>query len=79
MVVTGCLADRLPEEIEGMREVDLVVPNKRKESLLNVVLPEEDLPEFAIDSFGGHTRAFVKIQDGSRSWLMCSATWQHRL
>lgn len=68
IVVTGCLADRLPTELGAMEEVDLVVPNKGKENLLNVVLPEEELPEFAIDHFGGHTRAFVKVQDGCNSF-----------
>lgn len=68
IIVTGCLADRLPKEIAGMEEVSLVVPNKQKESLLNQVLPEEQLPEFRIDQFGGHTRAFVKVQDGCNSF-----------
>ncbi len=68
IIVTGCLADRLPQEIALMDEVDLVVPNKNKENLLKQVHPEEDLPEFAIDQFGGHTRAFVKVQDGCNSF-----------
>ncbi len=68
IVVTGCLADRLPKEIEAMEEVSHVVPNKEKESLLKQILPEEELPEFAIDHFGGHTRAFVKVQDGCNSF-----------
>lgn len=68
VVVTGCLADRLPNEISQMEEVDLVVLNKDKENLLAQVFPEEKLPEFAIDQFGGHTRAFVKVQDGCNSF-----------
>ncbi len=68
LVVTGCLADRLPQEIGLMEEVDLVVLNKDKDQLLSQVFPEETLPEFAIDQFGGHTRAFVKVQDGCNSF-----------
>ncbi|NGX39415.1 MAG: Threonylcarbamoyladenosine tRNA methylthiotransferase MtaB [Chlamydiae bacterium] len=68
IAVTGCLADRIPEEIGLMEEVDFVVPNKEKEELLRVVLQEEELPEFAIDQFGGHTRSFVKVQDGCNSF-----------
>lgn len=68
IVVTGCLADRLPQDILGMDEVDLVVPNKKKEGLLKQVMPEEELPEFKIDQFGGHTRAFIKVQDGCNSF-----------
>ena len=68
VVVTGCMADRLPQEVLSMEEVSLVVPNKEKENLLKQVFPEEELPEFAIDQFGGHTRAFVKVQDGCNSF-----------
>jgi threonylcarbamoyladenosine tRNA methylthiotransferase MtaB len=69
VVVTGCLADRLPKEMEAIEGVSLVVKNRKKESLLNLVLEdEEEIPEFAIDQFGGHTRAFVKVQDGCNSF-----------
>ncbi len=51
VVVTGCLADRLPEEIGQMEEVYEVVPNKHKENLPKQILPEEMLPEFAIGQF----------------------------
>ncbi|MBS0629219.1 MAG: tRNA (N(6)-L-threonylcarbamoyladenosine(37)-C(2))-methylthiotransferase MtaB [Verrucomicrobia bacterium] len=68
LVVTGCLADRLPKQIGEMEEVDLLVLNKDKDQLLSQVFPEEELPEFAIDQFGGHTRAFVKVQDGCNSF-----------
>ena len=64
LVVTGCLAESLPH-IEGVTHI---VPNANKENLLQVVFPEEDLPEFKIDQFGGHTRAFVKVQDGCNSF-----------
>lgn len=69
IVVTGCLADRLPGEIAEMPEVSTVVLNKNKETLLSQVFPDEEiLPEFAIDQFSGHTRAFVKVQDGCNSF-----------
>lgn len=68
IVVTGCLADRLPQEIGAMEEVDWVIPNRQKEELLKQVFPDEELPEFKIDQFGGHTRAFVKVQDGCNSF-----------
>lgn len=66
--VTGCLADRLPQELEQMSEVDFVASNREKETLLKQLAPEGELPEFAIDQFGGHTRAFVKVQDGCNSF-----------
>ena len=68
IIVTGCLVDRLPKDILAMPDVYDIVPNKHKEKLLNLVLPEEDLPEFKIDQFSGRTRAFVKVQDGCNSF-----------
>ena len=68
IVVTGCLAERAPEELVGLPGVDLVVSNKDKENLLNLVFPEEEMPEFAITQFEAHTRAFVKVQDGCNSF-----------
>jgi threonylcarbamoyladenosine tRNA methylthiotransferase MtaB len=65
LVVTGCLAESLPQ-IDGVTHI---VPNNQKENLLHVLFPaEENLPEFKIDQFGGHTRAFVKVQDGCNSF-----------
>lgn len=68
LLVTGCLADRLPEEIKKITGVSHVVPNQNKQALLSEVFPDQELPEFAIDQFGGHTRSFVKIQDGCDSF-----------
>jgi threonylcarbamoyladenosine tRNA methylthiotransferase MtaB len=68
IVVTGCLAERLPQEIAALPGVSLVVPNAQKEELLNLTFPEEEIPEFAISHFEAHTRAFVKVQDGCNSF-----------
>jgi threonylcarbamoyladenosine tRNA methylthiotransferase MtaB len=68
IVVTGCLAERVPEELKGIPGVDLVVSNKDKEHLLNLAFPEEEIPEFSIRQFEAHTRAFVKVQDGCNSY-----------
>lgn len=65
VVVTGCLAnDALLELGEGIR----IIPNSRKEDLVAELFPEEEIPEFAIKRFEGHTRAFVKVQDGCNSF-----------
>jgi threonylcarbamoyladenosine tRNA methylthiotransferase MtaB len=68
IVVTGCLAERAPEELINLPGVDLLVSNKDKENLLDLVFPEEDIPEFSIRQFEAHTRAFVKVQDGCNSY-----------
>ncbi len=68
IVVTGCLAERAPDELVHLPGVDLIVSNKDKENLLNLTLPEEEIPEFKINHFEAHTRAFVKVQDGCNSF-----------
>lgn len=68
LVVTGCLTESTPEEIRAMPSVTHVIPNKKKEELLSVVFPDEEIPEFAIEHFAAHTRAFVKVQDGCDSF-----------
>lgn len=68
VVVTGCLAERLPKQIAAIDGVHLVVGNPEKENLLQKLFPEAELPEFAIDTFPGYTRAFVKVQDGCNSF-----------
>lgn len=68
LVVTGCLAERLPTEMGALEGVTKVVPNLEKENLLSRLFPHEELPEFKIDHFAAHTRAFVKVQDGCNSF-----------
>jgi len=68
LVVTGCLAERAPEEMRALPGVSQLVPNKEKEQLMETLFPEEELPEFAIREFASHTRAFVKVQDGCNSF-----------
>lgn len=64
LVVTGCMS----EQAGTIAGVTHVVPNAKKEELLSVIFPEQELPEFAIDHFSAHTRAFVKVQDGCNSF-----------
>lgn len=68
LVVTGCMAESAKDTVKDMPGVSLVVPNLEKESLVEQLLPEEDVPEFAIRRFEAHTRAFVKVQDGCNSF-----------
>ncbi len=68
IIVTGCLAERKPDELQSLPGVDLLIPNKDKENLLSLTFPNEEIPEFAIYQFEAHTRAFVKVQDGCNSF-----------
>lgn len=66
LVVTGCHAERISEEVKELSLI--VVPNGQKEALLETVFPDVELPEFAIEQFASRTRAFVKIQDGCNAF-----------
>ncbi|MDE3045736.1 MAG: tRNA (N(6)-L-threonylcarbamoyladenosine(37)-C(2))-methylthiotransferase MtaB [Verrucomicrobiota bacterium] len=69
VAVTGCMAESAPEIIRELGGGIQVVPNARKEELVADLLPEEEqLPEFNIQAFDAHTRAFVKVQDGCNSF-----------
>lgn len=68
IVVTGCSVERQPDKIQAIDGVTHLVQNAEKESLLEQVFPDEDLPEFSIKNFEAHTRAFVKVQDGCNSF-----------
>ncbi len=69
MVITGCMAERDPDQVLSLDPRIRVVPNAQKELLVSQIFPGvEDFPEFKIHSFDGHTRAFVKVQDGCNSF-----------
>lgn len=69
MMVTGCLAERDPASLLQIQGVTHVIPNQEKEQLVRTLVPEgEALPEFTINRFEAHTRAFVKVQDGCNSF-----------
>ena len=68
--VTGCYAEGAKNLLQDLSERIVVVPNSQKESLLQFAAKEasKELPEFKIDTFEAHTRAFVKVQDGCNSY-----------
>ena len=68
IVVTGCLAQRAPKELEGLPGVTHVISNQHKENLLEQIFPETQWPEFSTSRFTEQTRAFVKVQDGCNSF-----------
>jgi len=69
LVVTGCMAESAPDALLQIDSRIEIVPNKEKERLVEEIFPdEENLPEFRIERFEGHTRAFLKVQDGCQSF-----------
>lgn len=69
VAVTGCMAESAPDVLIQMDSRIQIVPNAQKEKLVDQIFPEEEnLPEFNIQAFDAHTRAFVKVQDGCNSY-----------
>lgn len=69
IAVTGCMAESSPEPLLQLDSRIQIVPNAQKEQLIHQIFPEEEeLPEFNIQTFDAHTRAFVKVQDGCNSY-----------
>ena len=69
VVVTGCAVDAEPGFFDEVEGVTHVVRNREKEQLMEKLFPDaESLPEFKIERFEAHTRAFVKVQDGCNSF-----------
>ena len=75
VVATGCYAQRAPDALAAMPEVDLVAGNRDKERLVEMVAAARpglaprgpDAPEQAavrVAGRGGRCRAMVKIQEG---------------
>ncbi len=69
LAVTGCMVESAPEQLLSLDSRIEIIPNAKKEALVTHLFPEEEnLPEFNIQAFDGHTRAFVKVQDGCNSF-----------
>ncbi|MDD5713121.1 MAG: tRNA (N(6)-L-threonylcarbamoyladenosine(37)-C(2))-methylthiotransferase MtaB [Smithellaceae bacterium] len=78
VVVTGCYAQRASEEIASLEGVSLVVGNggkgsipalikegvSRRRVLVTPIASERTIANLRATRFPGHTRAFLKIQDG---------------
>lgn len=71
LIVTGCYAEMSPQEVRAIGGVDLIVGNEDKERLVELAENfEPQTSNFKLQTRNfkalslGHTRAFVKIQDG---------------
>lgn len=69
LAVTGCMVESAPDALAMIDSRIQIVPNAKKEELMQELFPEEiDFPEFRTEGFEGHTRSFVKVQDGCNSF-----------
>jgi len=64
IVVTGCLAERLPAEVAALPGVWKVIPNAEKDALPAQILSEFSSERGAIPERPFRRRAFLKVQDG---------------
>ncbi len=75
IVLTGCYATIAPDELGQVAGAGRIIPNAQKAQLVQMLDPKAiiDLPvfdrepimrEFLAGGAGGHTRAFIKAQDG---------------
>jgi len=69
VIVTGCLATRDPQSLMKISAKIEVFPNSGKDmipaSISGCAFPEGE--KFSLAAFSGHTRAFLKVQDGCDS------------
>lgn len=68
IIVTGCMAENASETLRSIDERIEWISNKDKRELISLI--GSDLPELrdGIERFDGHTRAFVKVQDGCNAF-----------
>lgn len=72
LVMTGCFAETTPEARASVPEVDhwlgirepSALPQLLRSLARGAPPPEEELSEFAADRLLGHSRVFLKVQDG---------------
>ncbi len=78
LVLTGCMPQAFPQAATALSEADIILGNAARRSLpqhlaayrqthrriVNIPAHNTTIEPLSIDGFTGHTRAFVKIQDG---------------
>lgn len=71
IVVTGCYVQLNAKDIKNLSSVDLILDNESKHRIVEFIsLRRENniSSPFEISDFKGHTRAFIKIQDGCNNF-----------
>lgn len=71
LVATGCYAERAPQDLAGIEGVELVAGNAQKAEIVSLLgVPPQGVPYDGImpPDAGRRTRAFIKVQDGCRSY-----------
>jgi len=85
IVLTGCYATVAPDDLALVEGAGQIINNRDKERLVQILDPQAEISQPAFDrepimreflgSHTGHTRAFVKVQDGcSNRCTFCVTT-----
>jgi threonylcarbamoyladenosine tRNA methylthiotransferase MtaB len=68
VVVTGCLVNYNRGALEVLGDKVILLPNSEKQNVANLLFPQtadsKITPSLSVSGNAGHTRAFLKIQDG---------------
>ena len=68
VLVTGCYTEKNTDELSRINGIGAIVPNAKKPNIPSILFGSDietsDIFTFSISDFAGHTKAFVKIQDG---------------
>ncbi len=65
VIVTGCYVNRAQEDLAKISPRILTIPNEEKNNIINRLIQDSVYSQIStINNFEGHSRAFVKIQDG---------------
>jgi threonylcarbamoyladenosine tRNA methylthiotransferase MtaB len=76
VIATGCYAQRAPEELAQMKEVNLVLGNREKECLAQILGAGQGKETKPHPTDACRTRSLVKIQDGCNSFCsFCIIPW----
>ena len=79
VVFTGCYAEREPQTLISIPEIDLIIGNVGKKEIVGRVIeelnPEVTIPDLstshhAMNSFSTRTRAMVKIQEDATKFVL---------
>lgn len=67
LIITGCLAEKSSEEFKKFPNVSMIIPNSRKDNLLEELLKLTGIKNEAVERRPFRSRALVKVQDGCDS------------
>jgi len=77
IIVTGCVVEIYPDEVKDLPLFNMV-SNKNKYRIPGIIFNQNNVCLDKISSFNGHTRAFVKIQDGCNNKCSYCCAWMAR-